>query len=126
MVAGLNLLINVLRIDYQTDDRIGGAVISGSVQYWNVRTRFEYDKPTQLILEQGLESNRLITAVVVPGTLDIRDRDEVEVVAPRDHIDYGKRFRVMGAPEFSSHATRDPRNYMILHLTRSERAHTRQ
>lgn len=124
MVAGMNVALNVWRIDYQPDDEIGGAVVSGSVQFYNVSARFEYEPYTKVIMEQGIEANQLITALVVPGTLDIRERDEVELVAPFDHTDLNKRFRVMGV-ERGSHSPRDPRNYLILHLTRSVRAHTR-
>lgn len=125
MVAGLNITVDVWRISYQSDDAVGGAVITGSVQFRNIQARFEYDPYTKVIMEQGIEANKLITAVVVPGTLDIRERDELEVVAPFDHWDIHKRFRVMGV-EHSSHAPRDPRNYLILHLSRSVRAHTQQ
>jgi len=100
-------------------------VISGTLQFHDVQARFEYEPTTQVFYEQGLETNKVITAVVVPGTLDIRERDEVEIIAPYDHWDIYNRFRVMGV-EPASHNPRDPRNYLILHLTRSVRAHTRQ
>lgn len=125
MVAGLDLRLDIWRTEYRTDDAIGGAVISGTLQFHNVQARFEYEPTTQVFYEQGLETNKVITAVIVPGTLDIRERDEVEVIAPYDHWDVSNRFRVMGV-EHSSHNPRDPRNYLILHLTRSVRAHTRQ
>jgi hypothetical protein len=125
MVTGLNLSLDVWRTEYYTDDMIGGAVVSGTLQFHNVIARFEADLPTQVILEQGLETDHIITAVVVPGTLDIRERDEVEIIAPYDHWDINKRFRVVGVAH-SSHNPRDPRNYMLLSLTRSVRAHTRQ
>lgn len=125
MVAGLNLRADIWRIDYANDDSIGGAVITGSVTYWDVPLRMETTQPMQVFLEQGLETPRMFTGVVIPGTLDIRERDELEIRAPRDHWDFGKRFRIT-AVQHSSHSPRDPRNYLILTMTRSDRAHARQ
>lgn len=126
MTAGLNLLLNIHRYSYQADDEVGGAVITGTVQYYNVMGRISPDRPTTAFLEQGLETLKTYTGIVIPGTLDIRNRDEVEVVAPFDHWDYGKFFRVMGDPEHASPNPRDPRNFMQLRLARSDRAHARQ
>lgn len=125
MVAGLNILANIWRINYDPDDVIGGAVISGTVQFRNIRARLQADEPTQVFMEQGLETNAVFSVVVIPGTLDIRERDEFEIIAPYDHPDINHRFRIVGV-QHSSHVPRDPRNYLILNLTRSRRAHARQ
>lgn len=125
MVAGLNLRVDVWRYKYRNDDAIGGAVVTGSVQFRSLSARLEAAEPTQAFLEQGLEVTHVFHALVIPGTLDVRERDEIEVVEPRDHFEYGNHFRIMGV-QHSSHSTRDPRNYLILTVTRSERAHARQ
>lgn len=125
MVAGLNSSFTIFRMDQMADDAIGGSVLSGTAIYWGILGRMQAEPETQVFAEQGLETERQFTIVLVPGTLNIRERDEVELRAPRDHNYYGKRFRVVGI-EHSSHTPRDPRNYMIVHVTRSVIAHTTQ
>lgn len=125
MVAGLNSSFTIFRMEQQADDAIGGAVISGTAIYWGIQGRLQAEPATQVFAEQGLETERQFTIVLVPGTLNVRERDEIELRAPRDHNYYGKRFRIIGM-EHSSHTPRDPRNYLVLHVTRSVRAHTSQ
>lgn len=125
MTAGTNLLVNVRRYSYQPDDAVGGAVLSGTVCYWNVQARLHPDRPTHAFQEQGLQTIKTFTAVVVPGTLDIRERDEIEVVGPRRINYYGEKFRVIGV-EPSTVGNLDPRSCTVLRLSRDERAHARQ
>jgi len=125
MVAGVNCFVDIWRIDYDDDDVVGGAMITGSLKFQNYPGFLQAKMPEQLLLQQGLETERTFQLTLVPGTLDIRERDEVEVAAPPDHMYFGDRFRVRGV-EFSNHNPRDPRNYMILQLGRNVRAHERQ
>jgi len=126
MVAGLNTRVRIWRMDDIDDDIVGGARISGTVAYDYVRARIEANKEEQILLQQGLENpNKTYNALIVPGNLDIRERDELEVMKPVDHIYYGKRFRIVGI-QFSSMDGSNPNNYTRLALTRSERAHNVQ
>jgi hypothetical protein len=125
MSAGLNIRSNIWRVTQGTDDLVGGAVITGTVVYENVLTRLEAQPEQQLLLQQGLETVRTFTAVVVPGTMVIKERDELEVIAPFDHPYYGDRFRIVSM-RYSTHNPRDPRNYVMLSLIRSVRAHSLQ
>ena len=125
MVAGENTRCRIWRIDTDPDDAVGGAVITGSVVYDFIPLRFQAEPEQQLLLQQGLQTMRTFTAMIVPGYLDIRERDELEVTAPLDHIYYGLRFRITSV-NYSSHNRRDPRNYMRLGLIRSVRAHEQQ
>ncbi len=93
MTAGLNIKSSIWRIDYETDNTVGGAVTTGTVVYENVFTRLQSNPEEQLLLQQGLETERTFKVVVVPGTMDIRERDELQVTAPTDHIYYGQRFK---------------------------------
>ncbi len=124
-MAGLNCRVDIYRINYGDDDDVGGAVTTGTVQYQGISARIQPSSPEQLLLQQGLETNRTFQATIVPGTLTIHERDEIEVVQPTDHAYYGDRFRVIGV-QASDLNRRDPRNYMILHLSRSVRAHSKQ
>ena len=123
-MAGNNCRLDIYRIGYDTDDSVGGAMITGSLQYHDRPAFLQANPEEQIILQQGLETLRTYT-VTIPGTLDIRERDELQVIAPFDHPYINSRFRVMGV-RYSSHPPRDPRHYMILQATRSVRAHTRQ
>jgi len=125
MTAGMNVGFKVWRITTPTDDYAGGAQVSGSVQYDCISARFEQQSVDQVFLEQGLEVVHLFKATAVPGTLDIREMDELELIKPVDHWEYRNFFRVVDV-HHSSHNPRDPRNYIMMSLTRSVRAHDNQ
>jgi hypothetical protein len=121
--AGANIRFDIFRVNYGSDDEVGGAVITGTLQYHDVQGRLKSEMPQQLLLQQGLETPRMFTATIFPGTLDVRERDEVWVSEPHDHVYYHQYFRVVGV-NYSDFTPRDPRNYLILSLTRSVRAHS--
>lgn len=125
MVAGNNCRSSIFRIIEGLDDYVGGATVTGSVVYENVLTRFESQPEDQIFVAQGLETLRTYRATIVPGTLTIKERDELEITHPQDHPYYGCRFRITSM-QYSSHNPRDPRNYILLNLVRSVRAHTIQ
>jgi len=122
MVSGIDSRANIWRMTNQDDDEVGGAVISGSIAYQDVYTRMDAQPREQLLLQQGLETVRTFTAIIVPGNLDIRERDEYEITIPKDHIFYGQRFRI-NSVEYMFSNPRDPRNYILVNLSRSIRAH---
>lgn len=125
MVAGENIRSTIWRITEGLDDYVGGATVTGSIVYSDVLTRFESQPEDQMFVAQGLETLRTYRATIVPGTLHIKERDELEIMYPYDHIYHGHRFRITSI-QYSSHNPRDPRNYILLQLVRSERAHTIQ
>lgn len=124
MKPGANCLTTIWRMVNYADDAVGGAQITGSSVYTGVQTRLD-PRPTtvweQMMEAQGYETQRGFTAIVVPSSLDIHERDEMEVTAPVDHKHYGDRFRIISV-EYASHNIRDPRNYVTLTLVRSVRA----
>ena len=124
-IAGLNCRIDIWRVGYGDDDAVGGAVTTGTVQYQGILARVQPSPPEQVFLQQGLETDKFFQATIVPGTLTIYERDELEVVQPTDHKYYGDRFRIVGVQDVDLNV-RDPRNYMILQLSRSVRAHSLQ
>lgn len=125
MVAGLNLKCNIWSIGYQPDDEVGGAVTTGTVAYENVMLSLQENRVEQLLLQQGLETQKTFSANICPGNLDIRERDELEVTFPPNHRYYGERFRIINS-RHSSFAPDNPDAYMMLTLIRSVEAHTRQ
>jgi hypothetical protein len=120
MTAGMNLTGNIIRFDNKTDDEVGGSVPTGTVIYSNVYGRISARKPTQALLEQGLEVPEIFTGVLSPGNINIRANDQYEVVSPVISNYYQKRFVIIGV-QYSSMG--DPRQYLIVTMRRFEIAH---
>ena len=125
MVAGKNRRCNIWRITFDPDDVVGGAQPTGTVAYFDVMIRMQANPEQQILLQQGLETLKTFTALVIPGTLTVHERDEIEITEPHDDIYHGERFRVVGV-RYSDLNPRDPRNYIMLELIHSERAHQHQ
>lgn len=126
MPAGFNARVNIWRIDYDSDDAVGGAMITGSVAHSNVMARIEANEQEPLLMQQqGLETIRTFNALIIPGSLDVRERDELEVTTPVHHPYYGVRFRIVGV-QYSSMDRYNPNNYMRLSMTREVRSHANQ
>lgn len=125
MTSGLNQRCTIFRMTNFPDDEVGGAVITGTVVYTGVGCRIDSKAPEQILVQQGYETIKTYTAILEPGTLDIRERDELEVTHPVDDVEYGWKYRIVGV-QFSTHNRRDPRNYIILSMVRTTRAHTVQ
>lgn len=125
MSAGLNIRARIWRINYQGDNAGGGAVTSGTVLHSDVLASLQEQDAQQLIMQQGLETRKTFLAMVVPGTIDIKERDEFEVTFPFNHHYFGARFRIIGV-RYSSHNPYDPRNYILLDMTRDVVAHADQ
>lgn len=125
MTSGLNIRVSIWRFEQQDDDSVGGAIYSGTLLYREVLCRIQAQPIEQVLLQQGLETLRTFDAIVVPGTLSIEERDELEVTFPYDHPYINKRFRIEGM-RWSDHNPRDPRGYIMLSLTRSVQAHEQQ
>ena len=107
MTAGMNIKLRHWIIDYNQDDSVGGAVITGTVgSIYNAR--LQENPESQLLLQQGLETMKTFTAIVTPMAKVMKERDEVEIYAPYDHPYYAKRFRIRSA-RHSDMNYRDPR-----------------
>jgi hypothetical protein len=130
MPAGLNLRVNVWRFSnpLNSDDDIGGSVPTGTVIYANRPSRridrlLRSRKLPELDLDEwGLETERYNLFMFVPGTLDIRENDEVEMISPPNHPDYKKVFRVLTVAR-EGYAVGDPRSYLIASTRRKTEAH---
>jgi hypothetical protein len=122
MPAGFNTKVRIWRINYDPDDVVGGAQITGSVQYEEVRARLESNPEDQLLLQQGLETEKTFNALVIPGTLEIKERDELQIIEPDHHPYYADRFRITSV-QYSSMDIYNPNSYIRLSLVRSEVSH---
>lgn len=125
---GLNARLTIWRMMNSTvanDDRVGGALLTGSPVYWNVPASLQDARGTQALFEQGLEIVRMVDCIVVPQTLEVLERDEVEVTAPMAHAYYGKRLRVLQVVNPITHPQAG-HGHLELKLRRIDRARNEQ
>lgn len=119
MTAGLNLKVNIWRFTF-ANDAVGGAMPSGTVLYTGAEARISPLKPTLALLEQGLETPTLFTAVIAPtylsaGTFVLNQNYQVEVTSPPISEYYNKKFVIIGVQPA---AQNDPRKYWLVTLRR--------
>lgn len=124
MTAGLNIYIAVWRATTGNDDIVGGAQITGTY-IGEYQARMKADPVEQLIMQQGLETDRTFSITLAPGIVDVREGDRIEVVRPTYHPYYNQRFRVRSSV-LSSYDAHDPRSQRLLTVSRSVRAHASQ
>lgn len=120
MTAGLNLKGNIIRFSY-SDDNQGGAVPSGTILYSPVFSRISAMKPTQALLEQGLETPEIYSATLAPGNISIRHNDQYEVTWPPISSYYQKKFVIIG---IQNQSFDDLRQYLLVTLRRLEIANS--
>lgn len=119
MTAGYNIKIAIWRMSTMSpDDEFGGARVTGTIAYEDVRARLEELPPTIAYLESGMEIDTVWNIQVGPGILDIRERDLIELTSPLDHLYLGWKFRVRGVRR-GSLRPRDSRSHMELVVTRA-------
>ena len=122
MVAGLNLVGKIWRYTASSyDDDIGGAQPSGTIVYDNVSARIDAQKPTMALVEQGLETQTIFVGVLHPGNMRLESNDEFEVVSPSISHHYGKKYRIIGIQEQSTHPA-DSRQFVMVTLRRVEKS----
>lgn len=120
--AGLNRVCELTTFSYPNDDSSGGAVPSGTVVYQNLNIRIEQVKPTQALLEQGVQVVHLYNAMVHPGNIVVKENDQIRFTAPVNDRYYNQKFRVVGVLPSSGHPAHD-RNLMRFVLKRFEESH---
>ena len=82
MTAGLLHTGRIWRFSYTVDDSVGGALPTGTVLYSPVFARIFTEKPTLALLEQGLETPELFSAILEPGDIQLNHNDQYEVTDP--------------------------------------------
>lgn len=96
MVAGLNIQVDVWRMTVNADDTVGGALVTGTTAYTNLRAAITPRRPSQAALEAGLETDAIYDFISRSQNITLYERDEVEVVQPIGHPLFGLRFRIVG------------------------------
>jgi hypothetical protein len=101
MVQGLWQKINIIRRNLTQTDSYGGAISNdNNYVYYNVPAAIAIFRPNQQSRSQGLETDvgaDLTIAKMFGGEqIQIKERDEIEVVCPETDYFYDKRFRIVG------------------------------
>lgn len=96
MPSGLNLLINIIRIEVDQDDSSGGPLLTGTAAYTNVCAAIASKRPTQQSLEQGLETIAIYDLTIPLNNITIYERDEIQVTSPAISPYYNLKFRIIG------------------------------
>lgn len=122
MPAGINRVAELTTFSYPNDDVVGGAQPSGTVLYDNLVVRIKSEEPTLALLEQGLQTPTIYTALVFAGNIEIKHNDQLRFTAPVNDWFYNKRFRVIGVQRSSNHPAQD-RNQIRVTLRRFEESH---
>jgi hypothetical protein len=125
VAAGLNIAISIFRYATPQNDRGGGALAVTNSVYSHIAARMEQSKADTLLLQQGIEINKVWNITCQPANLQVYERDEIEVVWPNNHRYFGQRFRVVSVEESSLNPD-DSRGYLMLRVTRREMAHASQ
>lgn len=129
MAAGINLLGRVWDYQYglgEGDDDVGGSQPSGTVLHERIELRISSMKPTQALLEQGIEDISMFTGFLVNHTLQIANNNQLEITAPANSPYYGEFFRVIGNPQRTSMGPSDSRSFLKVNLKRVEKSRTIQ
>lgn len=121
MPAGLNAQMRVWRMVNIADDDVGGALMTGTPIYDCVACRLAPSRASQLLLEQGLETERLASIITRPDTMLIYERDLVEITGPTFHPQYGQRWRVIDLERTGMHSA-DRRGFIHMTVSRYDRA----
>lgn len=126
-MQGLNIRFEIIRFSYENDDEVGGAVVTGSVICCDLRGRIQASiiDDQLLMANPGLETDKIYTVTMQPGSQDIRERDYFRLTYPTNHVHYNEDMRIIKVIP-SNFVPSDPRDYMILKLSRSERSHAVQ
>ena len=98
MTAGLLHTGRIIRFSYPTDDDQGGAVPTGTVIYEPVFARIFTEKPTLALLEQGLETPAMYSAIIEPGDIAIQNNDQLEIISPNISPYKGLKFVIISDP----------------------------
>lgn len=122
MTAGILSKGRIIRFSYPTDDEVGGAVPTGTVLYESVFARIFTEKPTLALLEQGLETPELFTAILTPGNIDLRHNDQYEELAPAISPYLNKKFVIISIQRPSQ--LDKGRQYLRVVMRRFEEAHS--
>ena len=120
MTAGFQSKGVIWRFSYPVDDEQGGSVPSGTIIYQNVQARIFTEKPTLALLEQGLETPEMFSAILAPGNMVLEHNDQYQELAPNISPYLNHKFVIISIQRPSQ---LDQRQYLRVVMRRFETAH---
>ncbi len=128
MTAGMNVLFRVYRRGYGGDDSYGGSAES-ETQIGDYYGRFDEGGPSKMLIEQGIEVDRVGTVLLRVGQgcaqadKALTESDQLEIVGPNNHPFLNKRFVVHAVQHMSTHPAQR-RNLIRLTVKRTDWSRT--
>lgn len=121
-MLGNNIKFSIIRSNMAADDKVGGAMVTGTTSYTDIAGRLANSPAQELLLQQGLEINQ-IWRLQMKSMVTITEQDTVIVTAPASHPMFNQTFRVVYVrfPSFN-----DPRRFKQISLSRIVTAHSQQ
>lgn len=96
---------------------MGGAVPSGTVVYDGIEGRIQDATPIPAFAIQGVSTKKIVLGEFYPGTLDIREYDQCEIVSPANHPYIGLKLVIDTVQKPNYHPS-DPRGILLLTMVR--------
>lgn len=125
MTAGLTVFMRVWHLSNDSDDSIGGALITGTIIYENVPATITETGGSIIMVQQGYEvpATYKVFAKMPQGV--IQELDELEITYPSNHPLYAKHLRVVRI-HLLSVGSYSRRNFVHMTVSRSDYAHANQ
>mgnify|MGYP001575988415 CR=1 FL=1 len=121
MPEHLVVVFELIRIAWQ-DDVGGGGVETGTVMTSGLRGHINVLNPSQMSLEQGLETPVIADVILrgVPPQITIRESDQLRLIAPSYHPFINERWEVVGVTDPPMHPA-NRRGFRKFRVERIER-----
>ncbi|NGX44870.1 MAG: hypothetical protein K940chlam2_00010 [Chlamydiae bacterium] len=120
----LPVVFDIWRITFLDDD-VGGAVETGTYLARGVAGNLSMMGPSQMSLEQGLEVPALADIFLRPrpGSVVIRERDQLQVVGPPAHPNLGEYWRIESVDTPPMHPA-NRKSFFTIKASRVDRTRT--
>ncbi len=128
MTVGMNVLFRVWRRSYGADDAYGGSD-EDDTPIGDYRGRLDEGSPSKMLIEQGIEVDRVGTVLLRVGQAAtqadkaVTESDQLEIISPANHPFINKRFVVSHVQHMASHPSQR-RNIIKLTVKRTDWSRT--
>lgn len=121
-IQGLNATCTIQRRTQGLDDVVGGAVVSYTDVYTDVRCRIDSGRPTFFVTpDQGLETQKIFQVLIWPATYTIYEGDRLLITSPATH-DFVDVAFLVASVVIDSIEPGDDRRHIELYVNRYERS----
>ena len=128
MTVGMNVLFRVWRRGYGADDSYGGSTET-ETQIGDYRGRLEEGSPSKMLIEQGVEVDRVGTVLLrvaqaaTQADKAVTESDQLEIISPANHPFINKRFVIHAVQHMATHPSQR-RNIVKLTVKRTDWSRT--